>query len=274
MKAFFNDEILEADMIAISPDDLIVQRGVGIFDFFRIVSGKPVFIEEHLSRFIKSAELARIPLRWDKADIRRKIYKLIELNQQDHGGVKLILSGGVSPMGFEIVSPNLMIIQNLAKSPAEAQYLNGSKIITQEFARELPSVKTTNYFNSVWGYNEMKKHDAIDVLYHQNGIIHELSRSNLFIVSNGILSTPKSNILEGITRSKVIALAEKRMSVQMRDITISELYEADEVFITSTLKKVMPVIKIDEHNVGAGKPGGNTQLIMQELERLVLEFIK
>lgn len=115
MKAFFNDELLEEKDIAVSPNDLIVQRGVGIFDFFRVVSGKPLFLAEHLNRFIKSAEIAKIPLKWSYEKLAKIVIQLIETNQKDTGGIKIILTGGVSPMGMEVISPNLIMIQNQAK---------------------------------------------------------------------------------------------------------------------------------------------------------------
>lgn len=269
MKAFFNEELIDADKIAISPEDLIVQRGFGVFDFFRIVSGKPLFMKDHLNRFIKSAELARIPLRWNINDITKKISQLLEINQQETGGVKLMLTGGVSPMGFEIISPNLIITQSLAKSPSAEQFEQGSKLITHEYIRELPLIKTTNYFTSVWLFDEMQKYDAIDVLYHHNELVYELSRSNLFIVKDGIIATPETDVLQGITRSKVLMLSEEMMKVQVRNIDLLELKQADEVFISSTLKKVMPIVEIDENPVGNGRPGYITNQIMNAFENYV-----
>ncbi|MEL6561905.1 MAG: aminotransferase class IV [Bacteroidota bacterium] len=274
MKAFFNDELLEENDISISPNDLIVQRGVGIFDFFRIVSGKPLFIQEHLNRFIKSAEIAKIPLRWSYEKLEEMVNQLIAVNQKDSGGIKIILSGGVSPMGMEIISPNLIIIQNRAKSPAPEKYENGVNIITCDFMRELPSVKTINYFNSVWLHDELSKSNAIDVLYHHNGFLQELSRSNLFLVKDQVLITSETGVLAGITRSKVLEAAKNLFPLEVRDVKLEELEAADEVFISGTLKQVLPVVRVDGKTIRDGKPGSVTREIMRVFKELVQEELR
>lgn len=273
MKAYFNDESLEEKDIAISPDDLIVQRGVGIFDFFRVVQSKPLFVEDHLRRFIKSAELAKIPLRWSFDELEEKIRNLIKTNQKETGGIKLILSGGVSPMGFEVISPNLIIIQKDVTPPPKEEYEKGVKIITCDFLRELPVVKTTNYFNSVWLYDQLKKNNAIDTLYHHEGFVHELSRSNIFLVKDSTLITPDSTILSGVTRSKILEIAKGIMELDVRAVKMEELETADEVFISGTLKKVMPVVNIDGRVVGDGKPGVFTNKLLNAFDAFALNYL-
>ena len=90
------------------------------------------------------------------------------------------------------------------------------------------------------------------MLYHQNGYVSESSRSNFFIVKDGVVSTPDLHILKGITRSQILQLAG---DVQIRPITLTETLAADETFITSTTKKLLPVTQIDEHVIVNGKPG-------------------
>lgn len=273
MKAFFNEELLDTEDIRISPDDLIVQRGYGIFDFFRIVSGKPLFMEEHLRRFISSAGIARIPFSADITSLAEKVSRLLAVNNRHSGGIKLLLTGGISPMGFQPVNPNLIIIQNNASSPDDLFYETGSILITHEYMRELPEVKSTNYFQSVWLHREIQQKGAIDALYYDRDEIHELSRSNIFLVKDQKLITPAREVLQGITRSKIIGLASRKWKVEERAVRLSELWEADEVFITSTLKKVMPVVRIDDRVVGEGKPGPMTIQMMEDFDQLVKDHV-
>ncbi len=273
MKAFYNDEMMDLSSVSIDPNDLVVQRGYGIFDFFRIVDHKPLFLNDHLDRFIRSADKARLPLRWSKEILHERIQQLIKVNGLAEGGIKLLLTGGISPMGFEIEKPNLVITQNQAKCPDDLAYLNGSKLITHEYLRDLPEIKTTNYFTSVWLYPEMKKQKAMDVLYHRDGNILELSRSNVFLVINDVLVTPRDEMLQGITRSKVLKFAPKFLPVEVRIVTIDELKNATEVFITSTLKKIMPIVTVDGETVGNGEVGKFTQLLMKKFESYSKEYL-
>src|SRR5690606_3594045 len=116
------------------------------------------------------------------------------------------------------------------------------KLVTEEYVRPLSSIKTTNYTFPVWLSAKWKEQAAEDVLYHCAGNISESSRSNIFMVKNGIVATPKSNILLGITRQHVLILAG---DVEERDISLTEILNADEVFMTATTKRILPVTQID-----------------------------
>ncbi|MGO8055712.1 aminotransferase class IV, partial [Rhizobium leguminosarum] len=92
--------------------------------------------------------------------------------------------------------------------------------------------------------------------YHRNSIITECPRSNLFIVTKeNKLVTPAHNILKGITRKNVLQLASSIMEVEERDIKLTELLDAAEVFLTSTTKKVLPVLNVDGNAIGNARPG-------------------
>ncbi len=99
-------------------------------------------------------------------------------------------------------------------------------------------------------------------------MVSESSRSNFFIVKNGIISTPDSHILMGITRKKILELDGH---VQIRPVSFEETLEADEAFISSTTKILLPVIKIDEHKIGTGKPGPVTLAMLAKFKKLEKE---
>jgi branched-chain amino acid aminotransferase len=155
--------------------------------------------------------------------------------------------------------------------PPAQLYQQGVSVIAHEYLKELPHVKTINYLIGLWLQDKIQKHEAFDALYHWNGIISEFPRSNIFIVTReNVLVTPAKNILPGITRKKVLELAKKKYKTEVRDINLSEVLDAKEVFMTSTSKRIIPVVKIDGKTIADGKPGLITiQLLMniQELEQ-------
>lgn len=123
----------------------------------------------------------------------------------------------------------------------------------------------------VWLQKEVKEKQADDVLYYKHDVISEFPRSNIFIINNnGELLTPANNILAGITRKKVLELAKDVIPVTMRDITLTELKNATEVFMTSTTKRLLPIVEIDGKKIGDGKPGK----ITTALYKLFLEMEK
>lgn len=114
----------------------------------------------------------------------------------------------------------------------------------------------------VWLQKKVKEENAADVLYYKNNIVTEFPRSNIFIVSKqGELITNKKNILEGITRKKVLELATDKFPVKLEDITLDEIKNAAEVFMTSTTKRILPVIQVDETLINHGQVGHMTKAI-------------
>ena len=106
---FINDSFVAAENAALSYRDLAIQRGYGVFDFFRVEQGYPVFLEDHLDRFHFSAEQMHLRISLQSDALREVIDILIRKNQMEQGGIRLTLTGGNSPDGFQPATPNLVI---------------------------------------------------------------------------------------------------------------------------------------------------------------------
>jgi branched-subunit amino acid aminotransferase/4-amino-4-deoxychorismate lyase len=118
-----------------------------------------------------------------------------------------------------------------------------------------------------------RKAGATEILFLKDNKLYECSTSNIFIIKKGIFYTPKNNILAGITRKVVIDLLNKnKFKVIEKDISEKELFAADEIFITATNKKVLPVIKIDKKIIGNGKVGDLTKQIQQIFDDYILNY--
>jgi len=249
---FADGQIISTEKASIHPMDLSFIRGYGIFDFFRTVNFKALFLDNYLDRFFASAEKTFLPLDYSRAELKAVIQDLIEKNNLKEGGIRMLLSGGISPNHFSPAKGKLYIFAESLIFPAQEKYDIGIKLLSLEYVRPIAEIKTTNYALPVWDSMRWKDAGAEDVLYHMNGNVSESSRSNFFIVKDGIISTPDAHVLMGITRKHVIELVGE---VQIRPISMQEVLNADETFITSTTKVLLPVIQIDEHEIGTGKPG-------------------
>ena len=252
--------------------DLGFQRGYGIFDFLRVTENKPLFINDHLDRFYHSAKEMRLPMSYTQVELKEIIQKLIIKNDLRDSGIRILLSGGTSPDGYQIIQPNLTIIQQPISKPADEIFAKGYKLVSYAHQRQMPHVKTTDYLMAVWLQPWIKENGADDILYHQNGIVSECPRSNFFMVTqSGTVVTPGRNILAGITRKQLLLIAaEHGIKIETRDISLEEIWDAKEAFITSSTKRLIPVHTIDDLHIGGYKDDSVTG----ELYRIFLEHEK
>jgi D-alanine transaminase/branched-chain amino acid aminotransferase len=272
MAAFFNTRFLSDAEAVLHCSDLSVQRGYAVFDFFRTVNGNPLFMQQHLDRFFNSAAAMHLQMNYSREALTTIIHQLIEQSQLKEAGIRLMLTGGYAPDTYHITTPNLLITCNPVKTSTPELFEKGITAISYEHKRELPHIKSINYLMAVWLQPLLKEKAADDVLYHSNGIISEFPRANVFAVTkDGILITPAQGILKGVTRSRVLMMASAFMPVEERDVTINEIETTTEVFLTSTTRRVIPVVKMNDTLINKGQPGSITRKIWNAFLQLEKE---
>lgn len=256
MSVFINGRFVKNEDALLHVSDLSMQRGYAVFDFFRTVNGIPLFPDDHLDRFYSSANALHLPVRKSREEIKMIAEELIRSSGLKEAGIRIMLTGGLSADTYHPSEPSLVITCNPVQTANEQDFEKGIRIISHEYQRELPHIKSINYMQAVWLLPLLERKKADDVIYHLNGVVTEFPRSNIFIVTkNGMLVTPEKNVLAGITRKQVLMLANEMMPVEVRDLMTAELKEAAEIFLTSTSKKIMPVLALDDILVADGKPG-------------------
>ncbi len=266
MYTFFNTEFLPAEDTRIHVSDLATQRGYAAFDFLKVTQGKPLFIQDYLDRFERSASLMRLPMPFQREALTNIIHELIAKNGVPEAGLKLILTGGYSSDGYEIATPNLMIIQQPLTLPSQSYIEKGVKVITHEHIRDLPEVKSINYIMGIWLLQQIREAQAADVLYHMNGVVSEFPRCNVFVVrEDGVVVTPGKRVLEGITRKNILRMHGKSHTIIEGQVSMQDLLQAKEVFLTSTTKRIVPIVQVDNSPIANGKPGTVTLSLLEEL---------
>lgn len=265
MIVFVNGDFLPEEKASLGIGDLAIQRGYGVFDFLRTRRNVPLFIDDYLDRFFRSAEKMFLQPSYSQGQVKSFIYELLEMNAVPESGIRMIMTGGYSINGYHPAVPNLVIIQQPLTIPGADTFSRGAKLITHEYQRDLPSVKSINYLMGVWLQNVAEAQKADDVLYHKEGIISELPRANIWMVTRDEkIVTPANNILHGITRMKLLEIASTKFSVEVRDITLDEIRNAAEVFVSSTTKRLMPIVEIDGQAIGSPKPGPITTTLYND----------
>ncbi|MBL0739604.1 aminotransferase class IV [Chryseolinea lacunae] len=269
---FVRGEIVPAEKAVLHVSDLAIQRGYGIFDFFKIQDGHPYFLSDYLDRFYASAAVMRLEVPCDRAALTAIIHELIAKNNVPSSGIKMILTGGYSPDGYQPFEPNLVLTQQALTLPTPAQVEQGVKIITHDFVRDIPAVKTINYSMGIWLIEKIMQQQAADVLYHRDGKVSEFPRCNFFIVKHdNTVVTPVGNVLRGITRKNILSLDGKPWRVREGDVSLEDVYGAKEAFLTSTTKRIVPIVQVNDRVIGAGKPGDVSLLLLKGLKALEVE---
>lgn len=271
VKYILNDQIIDQDKAFIHVSDLALLRAYGVFDFFRLVGLKPVFFEDHIERFFNSADVLRLKCPVGRKKLKSMILEIISINKIENSGIRIVLSGGESPNGYAIGSPTLFVINEPISPLPENHFKDGIKLLSHEYMRDIPEVKTINYLMGIYKMPDIQAKGALDLLFHWNGKISELTRSNFFIVDkDDTIVTPGNGVLKGINRKHTLEIAKEKFKVEERDLFMKELATAKEAFITGTTKKIMPVCQVDDQVIGAGLPGPVTS----ELQKMFNQYIE
>jgi len=264
--SFINGQYLKPEEASVKINDLGLLRGFSIFDFCRAKHGRPIFLKDHLQRFRQSAQSLGLPFSYSDAELMAITAELGNRTKAETYGIRFLLTGGYSSDGFSQGEPNLIILTEEFTSSSSSS--EAVKLMSHEFLRELPEIKTTNYITAIMLQKNCESVNAYDILYKYNGKVLELTRSNFFLVKGNTLITASNNVLKGITRKAVIKIAMGKFEVEERDVYWEELLEADEAFLTSTGKRIIQVAQVDDISIGKRGKSEVSQWLSKELNAL------
>lgn len=277
---YLNGHILPEDEARVGILDIGLLRGFGIYEAMAMINGKIFRWEDHITRFKKSAEFLNITVPLGSDEIKKTIFELIEKNAFSSNtvkrvNIKCILTGGkaIGGIDFDSTTPTFYIFLEEWKALDSKYYSDGAGVIMYEHLRQYPQYKTINYLTATHLQNDMKNAGALEILYTWENNVLECATSNFFIVTNGVLVTTKDNILAGVTRNVIIELARKDgFRVDERTYSLDELFSANECFLTSSFKDVVPVIKVGNTTIAKGLVGETTQKISQLFGDFLLAY--
>jgi len=274
MKAFWNQAIVDAADIRISPSDLGMLRGYTVFDVMPVEGGCGFLWERHYDRLCRSAESIGMTVPITKEAYGMAIEDLIRQSETAELVLRTVLSGGPSESGFapEPGRETFYILAEERHRLSESAYVEGVKLITLPYERYLPQVKFANHAISIWDLKRRQVEGAFDTLYVSQGLISEASQGNILIMKDGVLITPREEVLWGITQGVVMELAGQiGMPTEWRGVTLAETLAADEVLLTGSSKGIVPVVRIDDAVIGDGRPGPAAARLAFALADLVQE---
>jgi branched-chain amino acid aminotransferase len=247
-----NGQLLEKANASFPINDLALLRGYGVFDFFLMAKGLPLYYEDHWLRLNRSASAMHLEVPFSREELLQMIAVLHETMPIHFGGIRVTLTGGNSPDGYSLgPEPNSLITLQPLPMFTDALPEKGMALMTHNYRRPLSQVKSIDYAVGIMMQQHAKAMGFDEVLYVQDGYVSECPRANIFGVNQqGILITPDTGVLEGITRMRVLNLARNTIGLEVRPVSLNELLQCKEVFITSTTKGIMPIYKIDNVLIG------------------------
>ena len=274
---YINGEIKEKKDASVSVLDIGFLRGFGLYEALTSFNGKPFMLNDHLDRFEKGANFLNLKIPESREEIKNIIKELLNKNIENNKGfdrynIKFILTGGevLGGIDYNKDKSNFCILTEKFSGLPKEYFLNGVKINIEEYQREFPEIKTTNYLKAVMLQKKQKELGAFETLYFHNGKALECTTSNFFIVKDNKVITAKDNILKGITRKVVLDLAkENNILVEERDLFLDEIWSSDEVFITASFKEVLPVVNIDGKMISNGSVGEITKKMIDLLSKFI-----
>ena len=262
--AYLNGRILPLEDAAISPLDIGLLRGYAVFDLLRTAGGRPFLLPEHLRRLRSSAEKLGLSVPATDEEISAVIDKLLARNGHAEATVRLVLTGGVSPdgMAFDARTPTFLIVTHELHEPPDEVYERGGALLAEHHVRELPEAKTTNYLTMLQARSRCAQAGALDLLYHDGERVFEAASASVYFVRGGRIFAPRGDVLWGTVGSLVLELAGDDYDIVFGDISLGDALSADEAFLTSTTRGVVPIVRVDDAPVGTGEPGPITRNLM------------
>lgn len=257
--AAVNGRIMPAAAATISVLDLGFLRGVGAFETFRTYAGgHPDALDEHLRRLWEACAAFGVAPVTTAAEVRALVGTMYAQAGYEELRVNLVVTPGVNTRGvFGADAPTWVVIARDVHAPPPEHYRDGISAVTFVASRQLPLLKTTSYLLGATGLGLAERAGAQEAFYcDEQDRITEGVTSNVLIRTGATIVTPVRACLPGITKARLKPLAQAHgLRWEERDLPRSELLAAEEVWITSAVRELMPVVRVDGRPIADGRPG-------------------
>ena len=277
IKIYVNGELLPRGEAKVSVFDSVVQGGDGVWEGLRVYKGRIAALGDHLQRLQNSAKTLAFAAVPTSDEIRNALFKTLEANgMTDETHIRLTLTRGekiTSGMNPKLNQAGCsLIVLAEWKKPIYAE--SGISVVTSSIRRNTPEcldskIHHNNLLNNILATIEANVAQVDSaVMLDVHGYLSETNDTNLFLVRDGVLLTPHADsCLPGITRQMILDIAAAEgIPAKEKNLSMTELYSADEVFTTGTMGELTPVLVADGRTIGDGKAGELTRRL-QKLHR-------
>ncbi len=281
---YINGELVPRSEAKVSVFDSGFLIGDGIWEGLRLHHGVFAFLDEHLDRLFQGAAAISLNIRMTREEIKEALYRTVRANAMTDGvHVRLMVTRGVKKTPSQdprltVGSPTMVIIAEYKQANPEILE-QGIRLFTSTIRRPPPDtldpkLNCHSKLHEVIALNQAIQVGADEALMLDvHGAVSTCNSTNFFIVVKGqVWTSTGQHCLNGITRKKVIEICRaQNIPVNEKDFSLTDVYAANEAFVTGTFGGLTPVVNVDGHLIGAGKPGELTarlrELYLGEVER-------
>ncbi len=270
---YFNGRFTTAAERVLGVEDRGFQFGDGVYEVFKFLRKRPVFVADHFKRLCRGLAAIEIPCPWNEGSFAQMTRELLDKTAFPDGIVYVQVTRGECERAHfypDGMKPTAVAYSRRFAFPDQAKKERGIRVITTEDHRWLHcDVKSINLLANALAKKKAQRAGAEEALLVASGSVREGASSSFFAVRSGRLITHPldEHILPGVVRDRVIGFAlAAKIRVDERPLRDTELFDLDEAFMTSTTQGVMPVTEIDGRVIGNSRRGGITSALQRSLD--------
>jgi branched-chain amino acid aminotransferase len=282
-----NGRIVDEPHAVVSVFDHGFLYGEGVYETIRTYNGQPFLFDRHMGRFRNSARMLALPVPVADDDLALRVHDTIQAAglgapNGPEAYIRILLTRGVGDLTYDPAAtpkPSIVIIVKPHVDPPPEVFEKGVPVALVPVVRNHPGsvnpiIKSNNLLNSALAMQEAVRRGAFEgLMRNYRGEIAECSTANIFVVKNGAALTPpvESGLLAGITREFLFEIgAEAGISVREQVLMDDDLFGADEAFLSSTTREIVPIVRVDERIIGNGRPGPVTKELLNRFRQKAL----
>jgi branched-chain amino acid aminotransferase len=286
-----NGQILDQEHAVISVFDHGFLYGEGVYETLRTYNGRLFLFERHMRRLRNSAGMLALDVPLTDAEMERRMQDTMDAAALGVDGreayVRLLLTRGVGDLTYDPAAtphPSTIIIVKPQIDPAPEVFERGVTVSLASTVRNHPAtvnplIKSNNLLNSALAMQEAVRKKAFEaIMRNYRGDLVECSTANLFIVKKGAALTPPldAGLLPGVTREFILLTIGPECGIPVREQPLrdEDLFGADEAFLTSTTREIVPIARVDDRQIGAGQPGPITRTLLDRFRRKAQELTR
>jgi len=283
-----NGRVTDQEHAVISVFDHGFLYGEGIYETLRTYNGQPFLFDRHMRRLRKSAGMVALDVPLSDAQIDTRFRETMQTagvgDASREAYIRILITRGVGELTYDIAatpSPSIVIIVKPNVDPPREAFEQGVMASLVPIVRNHPGsvnplIKSNNLLNNALAMQEAFRRGGFEgIMRNYKGELAECTQSNLFIVKHGAALTPPidAGLLPGITREFLFEVGQD-VGIPVRESVLrdEDLFGADEAFLTSTTREVVPIVKVDDRRIGAGTPGPVTRALLDGYRKKAQEI--
>jgi branched-chain amino acid aminotransferase len=275
-----NGRVFDQEHAMISVFDHGFLYGEGVYETLRTYGGRPFLFDRHMRRLRNSAAMLALEIPLSDEEVAARFQETMKAGGLGAAGreayIRILVTRGVGELSYDPAAcptPSVVIIVK-PHFDLEPDVLDaGVKVALVSIVRNHPGsvnpiIKSNNLLNSALAMQEAVRKGAFEgLMRNYRGELAELSTANIFVVKSGAALTPPldSGLLAGLTREFLLEMGPQwGVPVREQVLRDEDLFGADEAFLTSTTREIVPIVQVDERTIGSGTPGPVTKKLLQE----------